>query len=702
MSSGKNRPYVSIETAAQMLQVSTATIRNWTRTGVIPKPQSVNGRKLYDRTHIQWLRKKIENGDSHKLKSRRNKKAYSGRVLPVHYVDAPILLKAAEQIIAAVQNTLLESHPRMVLLEIILHYLLKLKRIEYKEISDKWSRLEQVLNHPQGLGHYSALLQQWLDEAASMDPEILKQLSVLRGIELPFLAGYDFLGLVHMGLTNIAQRKSSGSYYTSRTLANQLVKDSLAYYDEQRFAQLDDFPKVIDPCCGSGNFLLQLYLFLKNKGLQLGVAQSTVEKKLLTHIIYGCDIDPTAVLLSKINLLLHSESDIDPYLLQIRCCNMLQEYTSDRYPRDCFDMVIGNPPWGFSFSQAETEIYQKHFQVAHGNALESFDLFIEVGLTLLKRDGLLSYVLPESFLNVKLHRKTRKWVLDQTHILRITALGTSFKQVNIPIITLMLRKCPFSYQHGVEVCNGVTNRYVVQQTRFWKNEDHLFNISLTPEQERILIKMREQEGVFTLKGQAKFGLGIVTGNNREYVTSEYKKGWEPILKGSDIFKYRVARNQQYIDFKPERFQQTAPEMLYRAPEKLIYRFINESLIFAYDDEGTLSLNSANILIPNLPEYSLKYVLAILNSRAAQFYFKGMFSSVKVLRKHIESIPIPPCTTDMQQRIVSLVDLLLTEVKREQRIVYYERLDQILMDLYLIQPSEQNLIRETVFPNSNYL
>ena len=55
----------------------------------------------------------------------------------------------------------------------------------------------------------------------------------------------------------------------------------------------------------------------------------------------------------------------------------------------------------------------------------------------------------------------------------------------------------------------------------------------------------------------------------------------------------------FIRFDPDRFQQAAPERKYRAPEKLVYRFISKKLIVAYDDRGRLTLNSANILIPRV-------------------------------------------------------------------------------------------------------
>ncbi|WP_334303208.1 TaqI-like C-terminal specificity domain-containing protein, partial [Coprococcus eutactus] len=44
------------------------------------------------------------------------------------------------------------------------------------------------------------------------------------------------------------------------------------------------------------------------------------------------------------------------------------------------------------------------------------------------------------------------------------------------------------------------------------------------------------------------------------------------------------------------YQQAAPERIYRAPEKLIYRCINRQLVFAYDESRHLTLNSCNLVI----------------------------------------------------------------------------------------------------------
>ena len=133
---------------------------------------------------------------------------------------------------------------------------------------------------------------------------------------------------------------------------------------------------------------------------------------------------------------------------------------------------------------------------------------------------------------------------------------------------------------------------------------------------------------------AKFALGIVTGNNKKYIRDKKEDGFETVLKGSDIFRYSIKDINNYIQFTPNAFQQVASEKMYRAEEKLLYRFICEVPVFAYDNCQTLSLNSCNILIPQIEGMDIKYVLAVLNSRVSAFFINKKFNSVKLLRSHI--------------------------------------------------------------------
>ena len=227
-----------------------------------------------------------------------------------------------------------------------------------------------------------------------------------------------------------------------------------------------------------------------------------------------------------------------------------------------------------------------------------------------------------------------------------------------------------------------------------------FNFHVTDEVQDCLDELDSISGKTTLSGRAKFALGIVTGDNSTYTSDVRIDGYEPIVKGSDIRKYQVGSGSRYIKFIPQNFQQVAPTELYRSPEKLLYRFICDTLVFAYDDKQTLSLNSCNILIPQIPNLSVKYILAILNSRAANFYFISMFNSVKVLRSHIEQIPIPLATPEEQTQAISMVNRIVCGV--ENPLMAYDELDDYIMSLYGLSDRARQAIIDSLANRNLFL
>ena len=121
----------------------------------------------------------------------------------------------------------------------------------------------------------------------------------------------------------------------------------------------------------------------------------------------------------------------------------------------------------------------------------------------------------------------------------------------------------------------------------------------------------------TLKDNAEWALGVVTGDNKKFISGSKVKGSEPILTGKDIKRFITKEAENFIVFEPKLFQQVAPEEKYRAKEKLLYKFISKELVMAYDANQTLTLNSANILIPTVPDYPIKTILALFNSTLYQ-------------------------------------------------------------------------------------
>lgn len=141
-------------------------------------------------------------------------------------------------------------------------------------------------------------------------------------------------------------------------------------------------------------------------------------------------------------------------------------------------------------------------------------------------------------------------------------------------------------------------------------------------------------------------------------SSSSKDEFEAVYRGNDVFKFGFKEAIYALNIHEGDFQQVAPLERYRAKEKLIYRFISDVPVFAYDDKQLLSLNSANIVIPRIEGLPIKYVLAILNSSVCTYFLVKRYNSLKILRSHLEEIPIPVVPKEQYEPIIELVDKLL--------------------------------------------
>ena len=346
-----------------------------------------------------------------------------------------------------------------------------------------------------------------------------------------------------------------------------------------------------------------------------------------------------------------------------------------------FDVIATNPPWGVHFSKADTEQLKTYYPEI--TSLESFSYFLKKSIDLLRDGGVISFILPESMLNVKTHKDIREIILRNTHIKKVSYLKRVFKNVFTPVIKLDLEKTK-KVNGKIEICKE-NESYAAEQERWKNNQDFVFDIHSNSFDTDIIDKIYNFPHT-TLLGKADWALGIVTGNNKQYISNEEQEGFEEIYKGKDVENFVLKKSSNYVKFTPEKFQQVAPMKKYRAKEKLIYRFISKYLVFAYDDEQKLTLNSANIVIPKVPSYPIKVVAALLNSSLYQFIFQKKFSSIKVLRNHIEQLPLPLWDEEVFNNIVKLVD----EVRNNK--IEFEILDNYIMMQYDLSTKEINHVK----------
>lgn len=650
---------ISLEEVCEILSISTATAKNWIRLKrLIPTDDGANFSKQY----IINLYKKIKFGEDTHLKSRRNKKLVNGKTLYKDYISNSHNQKVVKHILSLNKN-ITEEELRMILA----NFAIQLYYQSYGIDNCNCNTLLEYISLNNDDTFYSLIIDLLGEDVIAKIPT--SNLDAFLDNSLSFVPTEDTLGFVYISLRDLSQRKASGAYYTPAQTISILIERLC------ECVNLSD-KTFCDPCCGTGNFLIGLI----NKGVS-------------ANHIYGQDIDEISIQIARINLfLLYPQVTKDELYSHLICDNTLKNTFINK-----FDIVLGNPPWGCEFPKDETEYLALNYISAKAKGIESFDIFIEKALSMLEHNGILAFVLPESILSVTSHLETRKLLMEKCSFYFVSYLGNVFSGVQCPAIILGATFDCLGNTVGCKVTIG-KNKFTIMQQRSLENGTLAFHIS--DEENKCLFAISSIHDVAYLHGNAKFALGIVTGNNKEYVSNEKAQGYEIVLKGSDILRYGRRKPSNYIYFSPQLFQQVAPTEIYRAKEKLLYRFISEVPVFTYDNEQTLSLNSCNIVIPQIKDLQIKYVLAILNSSVVAYFISKKFNSVKLLRSHIEQIPIPIVSTEIQEIIVKEVDCIIKS--KENIINQYKALDDQIMDLYGLDKRCQEIIKDALSGKNLFL
>ncbi|MBR2957123.1 MAG: N-6 DNA methylase, partial [Clostridia bacterium] len=651
---------LTIDDVCGILSISKATTKNWIRLGKITP--DVDG-LFFSGEYIEKVVAEIRSENSTKLKSRRNKKSAMGKILYKDYVRNESNQKLVSDLLE-LKVFEDETDILVVLANFAVQLYYQSRHIEY---SDRYVLHNFLLEAHDDDFH---ILIKDLIGNYNLKASRIKKLIPALTKEVVFVKGEDTLGFIYISLHDIGQRKTSGIYYTPEKIVGEMIE---RLYENDLQLNLRT---ICDPCCGTGNFLLSLG-----------------EKGIDYSNIYGQDVDPTSVCLARINIALMAPNLT---VADLRNRIIIGNTFFETFERK-FDVILGNPPWGSDFTPEEAERCRKVFKTAVGKNIESYDVFVEKTLDMLLPGGVLSFVLPEAILGVAAHEAVRRLILDCCSFKFISYLGNAFTGVQCPAIILGITK---DYEKNVAGCRVSVNneRFTISQPRNFSDGAFAFNVS--DEEYECLNTISHIENAVYLKENAKFALGIVTGNNKEFISDEKQDDNEVVLKGSDIYRYGFTPSDNYIRFEPEAFQQVAPAELYRAKEKLLYRFICEVPVFAYDDKQTLSLNSCNILIPEIEGLEMKYILAILNSSVAAYYISKKFNSVKLLRSHIEQLPIPKVSADVQEAVIKKADRIMSS---SQNIIgLYEDLDKDIMALYGLDEEQGKVIGNALKNKSLFL
>lgn len=446
-------------------------------------------------------------------------------------------------------------------------------------------------------------------------------ISLFSSFEIPNLND-DFLGAFYQSVQNLSQKSKTGSFYTPASILTEI--------------SIPGDKTVYDPCCGSGNILLNV-----------------LSKNHDTSLIFASDIDKTALKICEVNLAMYFQNpDIKATLFERSILEPLKSSSQ-------FDLIITNPPWGAKYSIATKKKLEKQYKELA--TAESFSISLYNASKMLTAEGQLYFFLPKSFLSVKAHSGIRKYLYESGLKLAAKQLGHCFKDVVSEAILLRVEK---DFVRGGEEKGNFTEQNVSSH-----KQDDVFSKIITSAPDYVFALQDDKTDEIIKKiydyphillgdnsNPCDFALGIVTGDNKRFIQHNKTALNEPVYRGKNIMPFYLTQSDEYLELKPEVLQQTAPEKYYRA-RKILYRFISDHIICCISEKGELPLNSANALIPK-NDYPLETIVVLFNSKLYSFLYKKKFDSLKILKSHLMQLPLPVLTAEQHAKFKNLYDEII--------------------------------------------
>lgn len=341
---------------------------------------------------------------------------------------------------------------------------------------------------------------------------------------------------------------------------------------------------------------------------------------------------------------------------------------------DGFDVVIGNPPYHqLSKDKSASKEYRNYLKNRYKTSAgrqNTFIYFTHIGIELTTTNGVLSYIIPNTILTQEYYKDTRQLLLKDMFLIKVVFYEKMpFENAVVENVTFIAKKQKLDDFEISYYVSDVTNNILKckkHKRDFLRSPICSFNFNSNNLNEKIsnnTIKLNNICNVnqaIALKGDKSLSVKQSNIGNQCY----------PLLDGRNINKYSIHWTGEYLDYNIDRIHSCKTKSIFEVSEKLFFRRVSSNLIFTYDNQQYYALNTLVVVtLKEAQTLSLKYLLALLNSRLLNYYYVTEHKSTKKVFSEIQArsvgeLPIKPISDNEQKCFISLVDKILAAKKAD--------------------------------------
>ncbi len=489
-------------------------------------------------------------------------------------------------------------------------------------------------------------------------------------------------------------RKKDGVYYTPDKIAKFIVDETLkSYFQETKntFFALQNV-KILDISCGDGTFLVAAFDFLlqfyqKNyPHYQKNYPHfEKPEQFIVRNNLFGVDLDENAVKICQKILFRKSEilcenikcgnSLIDDSEIALEKAFFWENEFAEIFKNGGFDIIVGNPPYGAELSKEQQKFLTEKFE---SKSSETVIFFIKQALNLLKNSGILSFIIPKSFVFASNYKKIRDFVWRNLRL--IVDCKKVWKEVNLEqvIIQVWKTKTFENYATGF-----LENKKVISSFEVCKKEIKDFEIfphNVSAKEIEKAKKMRFNSVFLNEIAKNQYG-----GCDRKHliVDSDVSANFFNVIGGANIDKFQIHSFKGKIE---KQFSDTKNSLVEKN-SILVQRIItfsqkidNLRMTACIPDEKfvknlILVDTIIQIVIKNefLQNISQEFLWCVLNSRILNWFVMNFIFGKAIITMDFTNfitsrLPIPRISVEENQIFIEKAKILQEKSLEKQKIL----------------------------------